>query len=557
MTSPLLTKVLKPFLTRGNQGNHATASSNHKYVITEVISGISDPFDAQEIWSHTGAFKDAFRGDSPSRLKNILDSATYRVGKKDFVYPHLVLELPSEDISDDRVVTKGKRRAALLSEVNMLMEGGFSKRIENDKNLRVEVHPGIDLSPGSIRVRIGHGIYVRDESDIPQWEVKYSLDGVVNWACLATVMQQQNFLVVGKNPDLVTVAMPDWPFGEDALLRLHNDDSDGCKLVVDPSPNSGLTVRHDDNLNAELVEDGTSCLYLRFNRLIEPELVKPVKVASPVIVQPAAEIVASDAGKNDRVEHVIKLDEVMPSEIVGVPDESGTFVQTSVEAEEEGTIMPQSARSKHRISVVGIALQRVSLYSGALTGLSFGFDSKANVIPVGQNNSALVIGFAVDVEDHLSVLTGRGSRPVSIGEALPMPGFGTVCLDAAPQEMAAHYLGICRLPVAVSEKMGVAARFSVGRGQTFLQRLCLMSGKGFIQSSRSVGGDHMGFSSQAFTLEVGADGLLLTPAGRSPIFHLDENMAFCEQIALGSNRVYTIPSGHHIVAGHYVLRYEA
>jgi hypothetical protein len=71
--------------------------------------------------------------------------------------------------------------------------------------------------------------------------------------------------------------------------------------------------------------------------------------------------------------------------------------------------------------------------------------------------------------------------------------------------------------------------------------------------------DRLGLSRAAFTFEAGPDGWLI--ARQSPtqaLYHLDEQMAFVATIDDATpEQPYRLPAGHHVVAGHYVLRFDA
>jgi hypothetical protein len=42
------------------------------------------------------------------------------------------------------------------------------------------------------------------------------------------------------------------------------------------------------------------------------------------------------------------------------------------------------------------------------------------------------------------------------------------------------------------------------------------------------------------------------------LYHLDEQLRFVAQVADASaDNPYLLPRGHHLVAGHYVLRFDA
>ena len=71
--------------------------------------------------------------------------------------------------------------------------------------------------------------------------------------------------------------------------------------------------------------------------------------------------------------------------------------------------------------------------------------------------------------------------------------------------------------------------------------------------------DRIGLSRNAFSFEAGAAGYEI---GRiSPtqaLYHLDAQRNFVACIGEASaEQPYLLPHGHHLVAGHYVLRFDA
>jgi hypothetical protein len=71
--------------------------------------------------------------------------------------------------------------------------------------------------------------------------------------------------------------------------------------------------------------------------------------------------------------------------------------------------------------------------------------------------------------------------------------------------------------------------------------------------------DRLGLSRDAFSFEAGPDGWRI--ARLSPtqaLYHLDDKLAFVAAIDTATpEQPYRLPAGHHLVAGHYVLRFDA
>jgi hypothetical protein len=105
------------------------------------------------------------------------------------------------------------------------------------------------------------------------------------------------------------------------------------------------------------------------------------------------------------------------------------------------------------------------------------------------------------------------------------------------------------------------ARHVFGRAAPMLAGLRLLDG-GCLRGAdgQDAGGaDRLGLSRKAFVFEAGADGYRVTrESPTQALYHLDERLGFVAAIETASaEEPYLVPLGHHIVAGHYVLRVEA
>ena len=71
--------------------------------------------------------------------------------------------------------------------------------------------------------------------------------------------------------------------------------------------------------------------------------------------------------------------------------------------------------------------------------------------------------------------------------------------------------------------------------------------------------DSIGLSRNAFSFEATPEGYRIGRlTATQALYHLDEKMAFVASIGdAGSDAPYLLPTGHHLVAGHYVLRFDA
>jgi hypothetical protein len=67
--------------------------------------------------------------------------------------------------------------------------------------------------------------------------------------------------------------------------------------------------------------------------------------------------------------------------------------------------------------------------------------------------------------------------------------------------------------------------------------------------------DRIGLSRSAFEFEAAAGGLAIKRlAASQALYQLNEQMQF---VAAMTDPTCVLPPGHHIVAGHYVLRFDA
>jgi hypothetical protein len=109
------------------------------------------------------------------------------------------------------------------------------------------------------------------------------------------------------------------------------------------------------------------------------------------------------------------------------------------------------------------------------------------------------------------------------------------------------------------------ARFLFGRGAPMLAALRVLDSPSFLRtaSGTSAGAassaDRLGLSRKAFSFEAAPDGYRIARASATQaLYHLDEQLRFVAAIGDATpEQPYRLPPGHHLVAGHYVLRFDA
>ena len=128
--------------------------------------------------------------------------------------------------------------------------------------------------------------------------------------------------------------------------------------------------------------------------------------------------------------------------------------------------------------------------------------------------------------------------------------------------MADRYCALLRLPQAPSLPVAPGARFAFGRSAPMLAALRVLDSPRFLRTldgSPATSADRLGLSRNAFSFEAVADGYLIARlAPTQALYHLDPELGFVAEIkAATPEQPYRLPAGHHLVAGHYVLRFDA
>jgi hypothetical protein len=126
--------------------------------------------------------------------------------------------------------------------------------------------------------------------------------------------------------------------------------------------------------------------------------------------------------------------------------------------------------------------------------------------------------------------------------------------------MADRYCATIGLPQALSVPVASGVRFVFGRSSPMLSALRLLDSPRFLQQGNGASSaDRIGLSRNAFSFEATPRGLKIGRlAATQALYHLDDKLAFVAVIGDASaEQPYLLPPGHHIVAGHYVLRFDA
>jgi hypothetical protein len=231
---------------------------------------------------------------------------------------------------------------------------------------------------------------------------------------------------------------------------------------------------------------------------------------------------------------------------------------------------PQPATAELDATYAPVPRQRVALAALALPRLSRYRETGAQALEIALNRAFIpaplardaVIAFAIDDEDTLQAITPAGREQIAVPATFsPVDGTRLELAACAPA-LADRYCALLRLPQPPVLPVAAGARFTFGRGAPMLAALRVLDSPRFLKNAAGTpasSADRLGLSRAAFTFEAGPDGWLI--ARQSPtqaLYHLDEQMAFVATIDDATpEQPYRLPAGHHVVAGHYVLRFDA
>jgi hypothetical protein len=217
-----------------------------------------------------------------------------------------------------------------------------------------------------------------------------------------------------------------------------------------------------------------------------------------------------------------------------------------------------------------VARQTVALAALALPRMSRYRETGAQALEIGLNRALApsapgadaILGFAVDDGDTLHAVTAAGRAPVAAPASFsPFDGARVDLLAVAP-EMADRYVALLRLPQAPVQPVAPGARFLFGRAAPMLAGLRVLDSPRFLRAAAGSAGssaDRLGLSRNAFSFEAAPDGYRIARASSTQaLYHLDEQLRFVAAIGEATpEQPYRLPPGHHLVAGHYVLRFDA
>lgn len=235
--------------------------------------------------------------------------------------------------------------------------------------------------------------------------------------------------------------------------------------------------------------------------------------------------------------------------------------QTPPQAARQATRRAESGGSaeENDATYVPIARQRVTLAALALPRLSRYRDTGARRldIPLTPDHTLML---TIDADDGLHTLAANERRPVTAPATLPQAGGRAIHVLPPPAAMADRCCALLPLPHAASVQLPLAGRHHFGRQGSALAPLRLLDSPRLLDCGETqASADRIGLSREAFSFEMSPQGVRIARLAPSQaLYHLDGQLQFVAAIGAASAQApYLLPHGHHVAAGHYVLRFDA
>lgn len=508
------------------------------YVQHEALGKINDVFDAHAIWQAPGLALFARR----PLLRDLLERSPreQRGHAATRCFSHITLMLPQEEVDDDRHLTRGARVRDLAESLSALHRKDFGDLLQGE-DVRYHVVGADRLEPGEVEVKFGHAVYLPAPGETVQYTVSVSRDSAV-WKTVCPIYPNQRLTLIGHDVHDATYVAPGWPFGADGAVLLINDGPES-PLEVQVRPKDAFDCSYDAAAGYWTIRsrrgavDATGAA-LRLLLRVTPTA---ARAPAPAPAKPASTLPAVWKPR-------------------AVPDPDMTAVPLACAPAAQPADVTYAPVARQRVTLAALALPRLSRYreTGALAleiGLNRAF------VPAAQPGDT-VIGFAVDDQDQLQAITQAGRERIAV-PATFSPVDGTrVELAACAPALAERYCALLVLPQPPTLPVAPGARFTFGRGAPMLAALRVLDSPAFLKNTAGTppsSADRLGLSRDAFSFEAGPDGWQI--ARLSPtqaLYHLDDKLAFVAAIDTATpEQPYRLPAGHHLVAGHYVLRFDA
>ena len=554
------------------------------YVQHEVLGRIPDVFNGEAIWQAPGL---ALFSRRPL-LRDLLERSPreHKGRAATRCFSHVTLMLPQEDVDDDYHLTRGARARDLAQTLTALHQKDFGDLLGGDQ-VRYDVVGTEALAPGEIEVKFGHAVYLPAADEKVLFNVSVSRDSAI-WHPACPIYPNQRLALIGGEGGAASVIADGWPFGPEGAILVINDGPD-AEPVVQMRPKDAFECRFDPRSGYYTIKSlrdvpgGSPRLLLKVARASGAPLKTPASAGNDGI-----RIDAAPSQTSSRVQVHVEVPMSMPiaapltataatvsaarpavwqSRADGAP-----LDLTAIPASPRVDNQPANKPGESDATYAPVSQQRVNLVALALPRLSRYRDTGAQALEIPFNHAlalssdgAPVISFVVDAADELYACTAEGRQRISAPSTFtPVDARAIRLLPAAPP-MADRYRALLCLAQPVGAAVASGARFTFGRNAPMLAALRLLDSPRFIQradgasSTNAASADRIGLSRNAFSFEATAHGYNIGRlTATQALYHLDEKLDFVASIGDAcTDAPYLLPNGHHLVAGHYVLRFDA
>ncbi|WP_229260565.1 hypothetical protein [Duganella alba] len=576
------------------------------YVQHAVLGRIPDVFNAEAIWQTPGL---ALFSRRPL-LRDLLERSPreHKGRAATRCFSHVTLVLPQEEVDDDYHLTRGARARDLAETLTALHQKDFGDLLGSDQ-VRYDVVGATSLAPGEIEVKFGHAVYLPAPDEKILYNVSVSRDSAI-WHPVCPLYPNQRLALIGGEGAEASAVAQGWPFGPDAALLILNDGPD-APPVVQMRPKDAFDCRYDPRSGYYTIKSlrepqggqrlllkiaRTSAFPARPRTFNDPAAsAAPIAASNPAVwqsrsgqanvdsrgaqdaadaprvsVRPAG---MTEAAGRDRVPTGLTTAAGAPYASTGLA--AATSRQTGAQAGAgpiDLTAVPAAASHKPAnragesdATYAPVSQQRVSLVALALPRLSRYRDTGAQALELPFNRALALsadaqpaISLMVDAADDLYACTPEGRQRIEAPATFaPVDARSLRLLPAAP-EMADRYRALVCLAQPVSAGVASGVRFTFGRNSPMLASLRLLDSPRFLKRADGAGtasADRIGLSRTAFSFEAAAKGYTIgRQSATQALYHLDDKLQFVASIG---DAPYLLPHGHHLVAGHYVLRFDA
>ncbi|MFC5510168.1 hypothetical protein ACFPOU_03375 [Massilia jejuensis] len=520
------------------------------YVQHETLNRVSDVFNAEALWQAPGL---ALLARRPF-LRDLLERAPreQRGRAATRCFSHVTLVLPQDEVDDDRHLTRGARVRDLAQTLQALHQKDFGDLLGPD-DVRYHVLGSNDLAPGQVEVKFGHAVYLPAPDEQVLYTVAVSRDSAI-WQPICPVYPNQRLTVLGMDAASATHAVPGWPFAQDASILLINDGPD-TPLEVQVRPKDAFECSFDPASGYYTIR-ARACA----SSATPPRLLLKIAASQP---QAAATLDATQAAMSAPCP--VRAPAVWKTRAPALDDADLTAAPVLHRAAAPDAAPPSVQDAtyapvmRQRVSLAALALPRLSRYrdTGA-AAIEFGI---ARDLSAGALTPGALLGFALDAGDAVYAVTSDGRQRIAVPNRFaPLDGVDVRVLAPAAR-MAERYSAIVCLPQPQAMPVIGGTRHVFGRAAPMLANLRVLDAATCLRGADGAdagGADRLGLSRNAFGFEAGPDGYRITrESATQALYHLDERLAFVAAIETATpDAPYLMPLGHHIVAGHYVLRVE-